>query len=149
MIEGIEIFEKKIIRDHRGSVMHMLRNDDPHFNEFGEIYFSTVLPGKVKGWHLHKKMTLNYVVPVGQIKFALFDEREDSPTKGNFMDMILDEDHYKLVRVPPGVWNGFIGLGDTRALVANCASIPHDPEEIVRIDPVENHIGYNWEAPPR
>ena len=41
--------------------MHMLRSDDRNFKHFGEIYFSQVYPKKIKAWHLHKKMTLNYV----------------------------------------------------------------------------------------
>jgi len=36
--------------------MHMLRRNDPHFIEFGEIYFSTVYAGVVKGWHQQEDM---------------------------------------------------------------------------------------------
>ena len=60
MIEGIKITPLKQIKDERGKVMHMLRNDSENFTKFGEIYFSTAHPNKVKGWHLHSKMTLNY-----------------------------------------------------------------------------------------
>ena len=62
MIEGIKITPLKQIEDDRGKVMHMLRNDSKDFTKFGEIYFSTVHPNKVKGWLLHSKMTLNYAV---------------------------------------------------------------------------------------
>ena len=59
--------------------MHMLRADDPHFERFGEIYFSTVFAGVVKGWHLHERMTINYAVPFGSIKLVLFDDRDERP----------------------------------------------------------------------
>jgi dTDP-4-dehydrorhamnose 3,5-epimerase len=144
MIEGVRVLPLKQIPDERGKIMHMLRADAGHFERFGEIYFSCVWPGAIKGWHLHKEMTLNYAVPCGHIKFALYDERAESPTRGKVMELFLGESNYCLVCVPPGVWNGFKGIGDRMALVANCATLPHDPNEIERCDPLSNHIPYDW-----
>ena len=53
-IEGVKIIKKNQIIDDRGSVMHMLRNDDENFKKFGEIYFSSVNPKFIKAWHLHE-----------------------------------------------------------------------------------------------
>jgi len=89
-------------------------------------------------------MTLNYAVPVGNIKLVCFDDRVDSPTRGVFAEMFIGELDYVLVTVPPLVWNGFKGIGSTAALVANCATIPHDPQEIVRKDPFTADIHYDW-----
>ncbi|MGB0681387.1 MAG: dTDP-4-dehydrorhamnose 3,5-epimerase family protein [Magnetovibrionaceae bacterium] len=144
MIDGVVITPLNQFADERGKVMHMLRSDADHFESFGEIYFSTVFPGAIKGWHVHKRMTLNYAVPVGRIKFVLFDDRADSPTKGEIQEIFLGPDSYKLVTVPPLVWNGFKGYGTDMALVANCASIPHDPDEIERKDPFDPSIPYDW-----
>ena len=145
MIEGVLIIPLKQISDERGKVMHMLRCDDPHFKKFGEIYFSVVYPGMIKGWHIHKKMTLNYAVVSGMIKLVLYDRREKSPTKGELMELFMGEDNYLLVQIPPGVVNGFKGIGIKPAIVANCATEPHDPEEIIRIDPFSKDIPYNWD----
>jgi dTDP-4-dehydrorhamnose 3,5-epimerase len=130
--------------DERGSVMHMLRNDNSHFEQFGEIYFSTVNPGKVKGWHLHKKMTLNYAVVAGKIRLVLYDERTDSPTRGLVEEFELSENNYCLLTIPPGIWNGFQGLGKIPSIIANCASHPHDPDEIVRLKHDIPQIPYCW-----
>lgn len=144
MIEGVIIKALKKIPDERGSIFHMLRADDEEFKKFGEIYFSLIYPGVVKGWHLHKKMTLNYAVIKGMIKLVLYDEREKSKTKGELMELFIGDENYQLVVIPPGVWNGFKGVGTQIAIVANCSDIPHDPEEIKRMDPIANHIKYNW-----
>jgi len=80
MIEGVVVKPLRRLADERGCIMHMLKRDDPVFEEFGEIYFSCVYPGVIKGWHLHHRMTLNYAVPVGMIKLVLFDGREGSTT---------------------------------------------------------------------
>jgi dTDP-4-dehydrorhamnose 3,5-epimerase len=144
MIEGVKIIPLRQIPDERGKVMHMLRSDDSHFQGFGEIYFSCVYPGAIKAWHLHKEMTLNYAVPHGQIKLVLYDDREGSRTRGEFQEIFLGIDNYLLVSIPPLIWNGFKGLGTEMAIVANCATIPHDPKEIIRLDPLDPAIGYDW-----
>ncbi|OGS75598.1 MAG: dTDP-4-dehydrorhamnose 3,5-epimerase [Gallionellales bacterium GWA2_55_18] len=144
MIAGVKITPLRQILDERGKVMHMLKIGDPAFQQFGEIYFSCVYPGAIKGWHIHKKMTLNYAVPHGHIKFVLYDERPESPTLGEIQEIFMGPDNYCLVTVPPMVWNGFKGIGNEAAVVANCATIPHSPDEIDRRDPFDRSIPYDW-----
>ena len=149
MIDGVRVTPLKQILDERGKVMHMLRRDSEGFQGFGEIYFSCVYPGAIKGWHLHKKMILNYTVPHGHIKFVLYDDREGSPTQGKVQEIFMGPDNYCLVTVPPRIWNGFKGIGTGMAIVANCASISHDPEEMERRDPFDPSIPYHWELKHR
>ena len=145
MIDGVVVHALRQIPDDRGTVMHMMRVTDPHFAGFGEVYFSTIYPGVVKGWHLHKRMIINYAVPHGRIKLVLYDDREGSPTRGTIDEVYMGSGNYVLVQVPPRVWNGFKGVGVETAIVANCASIVHDPDEIVRLDPMHNDvIPYDW-----
>jgi dTDP-4-dehydrorhamnose 3,5-epimerase len=145
MIDGVVIKPLKKIPDERGTIYHMVRNDDPGFKQFGEIYFSLVYPGAVKAWHLHTKMVLNYAVIHGMIKLVLYDNRENSPTKGELMELFIGEENYCLVTIPENVWNGFKGIGKKTAIVANCSTIPHDPQEIQRMDPLKNDIiTYDW-----
>lgn len=145
MIDGVKITPLKQILDERGKIMHMMRCDSSDFGGFGEIYFSGVYPRAIKAWHIHKEMTLNYAVPHGHIKFVMYDDREGSPTRGEIQEVFMGPDNYCLVTVPPMVWNGFKGIGPEMAIVANCASIPHDPEEIMRLDPFSPTIPYKWE----
>ncbi|TAL09704.1 MAG: dTDP-4-dehydrorhamnose 3,5-epimerase [Nitrospirae bacterium] len=145
MIDGVVITPLKQIPDERGKIMHMLRSDDPQFERFGEIYFSMVYPGAIKAWHLHTKMTLNYAVVSGMIKLVLYDPRPSSPTKGEVQEIFLGEQNYARVKIPPGIYNGFKGSGTVPAIVANCATIPHDPAEIQRLDPFSKDIPYSWD----
>lgn len=144
IIEGVKVIPLRRIPDERGTIYHMLKCTDPHFTQFGEIYFSTVYPGVVKGWHQHRKMTLNYACIFGRIKLVLYDEREDSPTKGALMEIFLGSDNYSLVIIPPEVWNGFKGMSEPYAILANCCTHPHDPSRSTRLDPFSNHIPYDW-----
>ena len=144
MIQGVQVVALKRIPDERGTILQMLRSTDPHFQKFGEIYFSTVYKGIVKGWHRHRGMTLNYACVEGRIKLVLYDDRPDSPTKGELQEIFLGPDAYALVIIPPEVWNGFKGMSDPYAIVANCCTEPHDPARSTRLDPFKNTIPYDW-----
>jgi dTDP-4-dehydrorhamnose 3,5-epimerase len=146
MIEGVQIIPLKRIPDERGTVMHMLKSTDPHFQRFGEIYFSTVYPGVVKGWHRHQEMTLNYACISGRIKLVLYDDRPSSKSKGELLEIFLGADNYSLVVIPPCVWNGFKGMSEPVAIVANCSTHPHDPSRSERLDPFDSRIPYRWEV---
>ena len=143
-VDGVIVTPKRQISDERGRVMHMLRADEEIFRKFGEIYFSWIYPGVVKAWHWHELMGLNYAVPVGRIKLVIFDDRKGSRTRGHLMEICTGEDSYALVTVPAQVWNGFTAIGAGPAMVANCATTPHDPTKIRRKDPFSRDIPYDW-----
>ena len=149
MIDGIILTPLKQIFDERGKVMHMLREDSPIFSRFGEIYFSCSHPGAVKAWHLHKELTLNYAVIHGQIKFVLYDERKDSPTFGEVQELFISPENYYLVTVPPGIWNGFKSIGNLTSILANCATLPHSQNEIIRRPANDKKIPYKWDLEHR
>lgn len=146
MIEGVIISPRKQLIDERGKIMHMLRNDDEIFKNFGEIYFSCTFPGSIKAWHLHKKMTLNYSVIFGKIKLVLFDDRKGSKTHGMIQEIYLSTENYSLITVPPLIWNGFKAVGNETCIVANCSDIPHDPNEIIRKPFNDNSIPFSWDT---
>jgi len=142
-IDGVLVVPLRRIPDERGTIFHMLRRTDPHFREFGEIYFTSIYRDVIKGWHRHTDMTLNYACIWGRVKLVLYDDRSESPTRGVLMERYLGPDDYSLVVIPPLVWNGLKGMSDA-ALVANCATHPHDPARTERLDPLARHIPYDW-----
>lgn len=149
MIDGVIVTPLRQFFDERGKVMHMLREDSQEFLRFGEIYFSCTYSGAIKAWHLHKQMTLNYAVILGEIKCVLFDDRPGSKTRGCIEEYFLSPENYCLLTVPPLVWNGWKGIGDSTSIVANCATIPHDPDEIVRKPAFDPSIPYDWQIQHR
>jgi dTDP-4-dehydrorhamnose 3,5-epimerase len=144
-IEGLVFTPLARIPDERGTIFHMLRRTDPHFLEFGEIYFTSVYRGVIKGWHRHREMTLNYACIWGRVKLVLVDGRPGSPTEGAIVERFLGPDDYVLATIPPGIWTGFKGM-DEVSIVANCATHPHDPALTDRLDPFSDQIGYDWDV---
>ena len=149
MIEGVVLKELKTLADHRGAVMHMLRSDDPFFERFGEVYFSTVNPGIVKGWKKHLRMTQYFAVPVGNVRVVIYDDRPDSPTTGLTQEFEIGVQQYCLLRIPPLVWYSIGNAGEETAMIANCTDIPHDPDEIVIADLFDRSIPYTWDIQSR
>ena len=145
MIDGTKITPLKQIVDERGKIMHMIRNDSKIFEKFGEIYFSTVNPGFVKAWHLHKENTLNYVCIKGKVKLVLLDDRKDSSTTGQHQELILSPEDYFLVTIPALIWNGFKGLGDSESIIANCITLAHNEKEMLKKDPFDKSFSYKWD----
>jgi dTDP-4-dehydrorhamnose 3,5-epimerase len=142
-IDGVRIVPLRRIPDERGTIFHMLRRTDPHFVDFGEIYFTSIYRDVIKGWHRHADMTLNYACIWGRIKLVLYDAREGSPTTGRLTEHFLGPDDYSLVVIPPMIWTGFKGMADV-SIVANCATHPHDPARTERLDPRGTAIPYDW-----
>jgi len=145
MIDGVVIKPLKVFKDERGQLMHMMRSDDPLFKGFGEIYFSVVKAGVVKGWKRHQRMVQSFAVPQGMLKLVIYDDRAGSSSKGKVQEIVFGDKQYQLVQVPPLVWYSFTAAEGDFAMIANCASIPHDPQETEQKDLNDPAIPYHWE----
>jgi len=148
VIYGLEVYYPPVFSDDRGRVQRMCRVDDPHMGRgMQEIYFSTIYPDVVKAWHLHKEMWLRYACIFGKIRIGLYDDRLGSPTRGNSLSYLINHtDRYCVLCIPPLVWNGFRCAEDwpDYSIVANCASIPHRPDEIVRMGVEDAPFDFDW-----
>jgi dTDP-4-dehydrorhamnose 3,5-epimerase len=43
------------------------------------------------------------------------------------------------------VINGYKVIGTKEAIVANCATLPHAPDEMLRCDPLGDKVPYKWD----
>ena len=146
MIKDVKTKKLKIIPDDRGRLMEILRNDDDMFIKFGQVYMTTAKPGVVKAWHWHSKQFDSFTCVSGKMRLALYDAREDSPTKANIEEFEISLDNPMVVQIPPGVYHGFKCISEQEAIVINNVTIPYnhsDPDEM-RIDEYDNDIDYDW-----
>ncbi len=135
-MDGVILTPLKQIHNPKGDVFHAMKKSDNGFVGFGEAYFSTVNKDYIKGWKKHTKMTLNLVVPVGEIEFVLYDEN-----KKEFFTVKLSQNNYQRLTVKAGVWMAFRGIGENNMLL-NLASMEHDPGEAETI--AIDEIKYEW-----
>lgn len=148
MIEGVKIIKTTPHVDERGFLIEILRNDAPHFKQFGQIYLTTCNPDVIKAWHSHQKQTDNLFLVKGNLKIGLYDGRQDSTTYKQSATIIVTELNYQLVQIPPLVWHGFMALGNEPAYVLNMPTELYNyeyPDEL-RVDPFDNDFNYDWEV---
>jgi dTDP-4-dehydrorhamnose 3,5-epimerase len=144
LIEGVIVQPLKVMSDERGFVKHMLRADAPHFSGFGEIYFSFTRHQVVKAWKCHHRITQHFAVPMGQLLLVIYDDRENSSTRGKINEFVIGDQHYCLVKIPPGVIYGFQSLSPEGTLVANCIDAVFDPQESSAYPLDDAQIPYQW-----
>ena len=133
---GVTLTDLKQIYHPKGDIYHIIKKSDATFNGFGEAYFSAVKTGEIKGWKKHSKMTLNLVVPVGEVKFVIYDGEH-----GSFFSVNLSHNNYKRLTIKPNLWVAFQGIGESN-LVLNVADLEHNPQEAINMD--LDRVDYEW-----
>lgn len=135
-MDGVILTPLKQIYNPKGDIFHAMKSSDNGFAGFGEAYFSTINQNEIKGWKKHTKMTLNLVVPIGEIEFVIYNERNKE-----FFNVKLSKNNYQRLSVSPNLWMAFKGIEKYNMLL-NLASIEHDPNEALNID--LDKIRYEW-----
>ena len=131
-VDGVLLTPLSVIDTPGGDVMHGMKVHDPGYEGFGEAYFSRIETSVVKGWKRHRRMTLNLMVPIGSIRFVIYDDRVSSATYRVFQEVILSTKNYQRLTVPPMLWMAFQGVGEKTNMLLNIASIWHEPSEADR-----------------
>jgi len=142
MIDGLIINQEKKISSPKGDILHAMKASSLGYVGFGEAYFSEVHTGVTKGWKRHRSATLNLIVPVGTVRFVIYDDRQTSKSRGEFVDVTVGEKNYIRLSICPGLWVAFKGLGEGLNMLMNISSEEHDPLES---DNVElDDIAFPW-----
>jgi dTDP-4-dehydrorhamnose 3,5-epimerase len=129
-MEGVNIYPLKRIAVEKGDILRALKSTDEGYTGFGEVYFSQIRKGVIKGWKRHNRLTLNIIVPVGEIRFVMYDDRRGSNTYGQFEEVTLSmEKNYRRLTIAPGIWMAFEGLAQETSMLMDLIPEVHDPEE--------------------
>ncbi|MHC4843401.1 MAG: dTDP-4-dehydrorhamnose 3,5-epimerase family protein [Planctomycetota bacterium] len=146
LIDGVAAKRAKVIPDERGRLGEIFRADDPWYEKFGQVYFTTTYPDVVKAWHYHKTQTDYFYVVKGTVKIALYDQRDNSPTTGVVNELYLGEHCPGLLRIPAGVLHGWMCVSQSEAYIVNTPSevYCHENPDEFRVNPHDNDIPYEW-----
>ena len=151
-IRGVELRDLQVNADERGHLVEVFREDwDEYDPEPAMSYYSLTYPGIVRAWHKHNRGQIDhFVCPQGRIKVGVYDDREDSPTKGELNTFVIGEHNQQLIRIPGECWHGFKAVGTEPAILLNYPTNLYDYE-----DPDEERLPYDtdkipldWDAEP-
>lgn len=157
MIDGVKIKELKVFKDkpdldqkdvEPGIFMEVLRDDDEMLTNFGQSNFTIADKGTIKAFHWHKHQEDLWFLASGRAAIVLYDQRENSPTKGETQVINGGVDDYKLVLIPVGVVHGYKVLSDEPCMLFYHVTKAYDREnpDEERIDPFDKEINFDWES---
>jgi dTDP-4-dehydrorhamnose 3,5-epimerase len=140
MIDGVTVDPRHQVVNAKGRVVEVLRVDDPTFRHFGQVHLVETRPGVIRAWFRHR-LQWDQVAPVtGRTRLVMFDDREDSATRGGVVDVVLDAATPTFVTLPPMVWHGFKTLDDVPAIL-----VQHNTQAFVHAQPDEERRA--WDDP--
>ena len=152
MIEGVEVRDLQVNADERGHLVEIFREDwelydpDPAMS-----YYSMSYPGIVRAWHRHDRGQIDhFICPKGCIKVGIYDDREESPTRGDLDTFVIGEHNQRAVRIPGDCWHGFKAIGNEPAFLINLPTNLYDyenPDE-ERLPPDTDDIPLDWDETP-
>lgn len=144
MIKDIKVVDLVPRIDDRGYLIEILRASDEHFTKFGQVYLvGDMARNTIRAFHVHKVLWDWFFISHGSAKFALVDDRKDSPTYKETNTFVISERKPQLLVVPPGVYHGWMSLEDDTQMVSTASEVynrENPDEERVPYD----SFGYEW-----
>ena len=126
--DGLALTELNRIPNPKGDILHALKSSETSFLGFGEAYFTEIKKDQIKGWKKHSQMVMNLIVPIGTVKFHIWDH-----VNGKGCTASIGDENYARLTIPKGNWVAFSGCSNYN-LVLNIASIEHNPSEALNVD---------------
>lgn len=126
-MKGVILTPLRRIPTVGGDILHAMKSSDAGFAGFGEVYFSLIEAGRVKGWKKHKEATLNFVVPHGDVQVSVVSA--DNGERETYRLGPSRQDSHVRLTIAPGLWVAFGGLADGSSALMNCSTHIHDPLE--------------------
>ncbi len=128
-LDQIKFTKLQIINVEGGNVFKIMKKSNHKEFSFKEAYFSSIDFNFVKGWKMQSKMQSNICVPIGRVKFT-FVSKDYKEHK----TLIIGEDNYGLISIPPKIWYSFKGLSKKTSLILNISDYEHDEKNIKKIN---------------
>lgn len=113
----------EVKKDDRGMLFEVLRSEQVNAN-FGQLFITSVKPGKVKGNHYHKRKREWFCALTGKVTVHLIEV-----SSGAGKDVILDSRNPSLIQINPGVSHAIKNNGKEEALVLSYISESYNPDD--------------------
>lgn len=143
-IPGVEVRRLTTHADHRGALTAFIDGSEFWAEPIVYAYRFSILPGRIKGWGMHRKQTDRYFIVSGNVRVVLHD-----PASGIFEQFYFTDATPGLVKIPPGIWHADQNFGPTEAHVCNFPTRAYDPldPDKFRIAPHSGELAFDWSLP--
>ena len=156
---GVQTMTLDKKNDDRGHVVEIFREDWKEF--FGkdlptQINFFVFFPGEVRAWHRHNRNQIDYfLVQKGKVRICIYDGNKNSGSFGKLVEIEVDGNEPKIVKVPGHFWHGTKNIGtktsETVYFLTNLYDYNNPDEERITYDDVtiidpKTQKPYDWMA---
>ena len=107
----------------------------------GDINITWAYPGRVVAWHRHQHQSDHWFVIKGFLKVGLLDD------EGTVRWVYLGENDRRVLSIPPGVWHGYMVLGDEEAVLMYYITSKYDPDKPDEERMTLEESGVDWSVP--
>lgn len=129
-IDGLDLVKPVQHVDNRGVVFEVYNGDPVRFPDpVVWIYQTSVYPGVIKGWFVHDEKIDRYSLSSGALLACFYDDRPDSPTRGNSVHTMLHPRGVRQLTIPAGVWHLIANIGHEDAELINLPTTPYQREK--------------------
>ena len=119
-IDGLIVRPLRGIEDKRGEIVEVYRPSwEVHTEPLVYVYQVLVRPGAIKGWVVHTEQEDRIHVVSGSLRWAFYDDREGSPTRGLLNVITVSERNRALLVIPWGVFHAVENIGPCEAIFIN------------------------------
>ena len=119
-IDGVKTRSTTNHVDHRGAVFEIFEGDLEFWGTpIVYAYQFSVRPGLMKGWGKHEHKIDRYTIISGETLLFLYDDREDSPTRGLAQRVTMSDRATRQVIIPRNVWHLSVNLIGEEARLVN------------------------------
>lgn len=133
-LEGVKVYELKLLPDERGFFAEALRKDWRELvgdEWIVQANISYSYPGIVRAWHKHERGQVDYfLVLEGAMKICAYDEES-----GGMVEIIASGSKPSIVRIPGKYWHGTKTISNTPSLTIYFVNRLYDyekPDELRR-----------------
>lgn len=145
VIDGVKIIELTTHKDDRGFFREIFRfTEQFEDTPVGQLSHSRVNEGVIKAWHGHVYQSQwNYVVS-GQIRVALYDNREISNAYKGIMEFVAGDEMKPIAYFfPPGVMHGYKCLEGPMQIIYATSGV-YDLKDEIRMTNEDLNIDFSF-----
>ena len=148
-IPDVKIIEPRIFGDERGFFLETFRQDvfarECAERTFVQDNHSKSAQGILRGLHYQTQRTQGKLVRVtaGEVFDVAVDLRKSSPTFGQWVGVLLNDDNMRQLWVPEGFAHGFYVISESAEFVYKCTDY-YAPEHEHSLRWDDPDIGIDW-----
>ena len=109
----------------------------------GDINITWAYPGRIVAWHRHQLQSDLWFVIKGYLKVGLMDDAR------NVRWVYLGENDRRVLTIPPGIWHGYMVLGEQEAVLMYYITSKYDEENPDEERMTVSDAGVDWTVPVR